>query len=312
MAGLKVSGKRVLHLAFHDEEEAALAYDRAVLHYLGPDAPRNFPRRRSLTPMSSEELRDARRDARKKTTTSRYHGVYWMSDRKRWKAVIYLEGGELSVGDYNDELAAARARDRAFLAVHGPGAEPVNFPREIARGSLTAVAAETIRQELALARKSTCTSKYRGVHYNEAKGLWNVSIGRGTAEPSFVGSFDDEESAAVAYDRVALHLYGANAERNFPELELTPARVTEVRHECWLRFKENTTSQYTGVYWSARERKWKAQLTVASKTYCLGTYDDEIDAADAYDRAALRLRSVEGRLNFPPQSSRGVNAKGRT
>lgn len=57
-------------------------------------------------------------------------------------------------------------------------------------------------------------------------------------------------------------------------------------------------SQYKGV--SLRKTgKWKAQVTFNYKTYHLGTYSSEIDAAKAYDEAAFGFWGEHARLNFP-------------
>lgn len=48
----------------------------------------------------------------------------------------------------------------------------------------------------------------------------------------------------------------------------------------------NNKTGYKGVHWSKRERKYRAQIRVNSKHYDLGTFDNPIDAAKAYDAAA--------------------------
>jgi hypothetical protein len=45
-------------------------------------------------------------------------------------------------------------------------------------------------------------------------------------------------------------------------------------------------SQYKGVGWENRRKKWRARIKVATKEYHLGQFDSEEDAALAYDIAA--------------------------
>lgn len=47
------------------------------------------------------------------------------------------------------------------------------------------------------------------------------------------------------------------------------------------------SSAYKGVYWF--RDKWRAYITVAGKAHFLGGFDSELDAALAYDRAAVEL-----------------------
>ena len=62
------------------------------------------------------------------------------------------------------------------------------------------------------------------------------------------------------------------------------------------------TSQYKGVYMVESEAKWRAAITHMGIKYFIGRYDDERDAALAYDRKALELDPQFKVLNF--ESSR--------
>ena len=57
------------------------------------------------------------------------------------------------------------------------------------------------------------------------------------------------------------------------------------------------TSKYKGVRWREKRRKWVAQITVNEKTIHLGHFDDEIEAAKAYDQAALKYHGDFAWLN---------------
>ncbi len=66
-----------------------------------------------------------------------------------------------------------------------------------------------------------------------------------------------------------------------------------------------TKSQYTGVTEWRRNKAlpWRAQITAGSKSYYLGAFGDETEAAEAYDNAAYYLNNAgcgrQRKLNFP-------------
>lgn len=60
------------------------------------------------------------------------------------------------------------------------------------------------------------------------------------------------------------------------------------------------SSAYKGVSWSKRHSKWKAQICVDGRFFYLGLFDEEEDAALAYDAAALIHHKEFARLNFTP------------
>ena len=67
--------------------------------------------------------------------------------------------------------------------------------------------------------------------------------------------------------------------------------------------RKGSTSKYIGVSWSTREKRWVAQITKDYKTYGIGTFESEIDAATAYDTRAIEIHGEYARLNFPKASN---------
>ena len=61
---------------------------------------------------------------------------------------------------------------------------------------------------------------------------------------------------------------------------------------------KNGTSMYKGVCFHKKANKWRAQIQHNGHKIHLGLYDDEVEAAHAYDRKAIELFSVFAKLNF--------------
>jgi hypothetical protein len=64
-----------------------------------------------------------------------------------------------------------------------------------------------------------------------------------------------------------------------------------------LPVNRRSTSGYKGVTWNKRTKNWRARIVFDGKEIYLGTYQNVIDAAEAYNRAALRLHGEFARIN---------------
>lgn len=59
------------------------------------------------------------------------------------------------------------------------------------------------------------------------------------------------------------------------------------------------SSRYKGVSWDKSRSRWQAKICRNGRHKNLGRYDDEADAARAYDAAAMLHYGEFARLNFP-------------
>ena len=65
--------------------------------------------------------------------------------------------------------------------------------------------------------------------------------------------------------------------------------------------KQKQVSRYVGVQFDGRRRKWRSSIRVAGSTVSLGFFDDEEEAAHAYDARAGELGKP---VNFPTEFQR--------
>ena len=77
-------------------------------------------------------------------------------------------------------------------------------------------------------------------------------------------------------------------------------RVCTNQQNCCNRVSvPDTTSEYKGVSWTKREQKWRAAITDHFRSVHIGYFDNEVDAARAYDAEAIKRFGEFARLNFP-------------
>ena len=179
-------------------------------------------------------------------------------------------------------------------------------------------------RELACRSQRKASSLYRGVvRRNRPRSgrpyYWEASIER-SGKQRALGCYFDEEAAACAYD---------NAARKMGYMRFNFPRHSEIQQEkhgsaaCsrWygdaLKQAEQTvrervsaglpTSVFRGVSWQAHSQRpghsgiWAAKIRcpTTNKLLCLGSFVDEHAAAQAFDKAARRLRGHRAIVNFP-------------
>lgn len=159
---------------------------------------------------------DSKRRQNGKAQSSRFVGVSWCKRDLRWNSYIHHCNKRQHLGNFGDEIEAARAYDAAARLLHGDDAHDLrglNFPSEsevkMANEARALRLAETAKA-MAVSKKS----KFVGVSWTKKKAKWSASLthvdpsGRNTI---YLGSFIDEHDAARAYDRCARRLRGRMA-----------------------------------------------------------------------------------------------------
>lgn len=196
-ASISVDGK-IVHLGtWPSKREAAIAYDRAVLHF-GLARKLNFPAdSRKRGPASPDELQSQGLGG------SRYRerGLAGVRPRGgRFLALAKIGGRQVYGGSWPTAREAAVARDRLVLH-HGLDVE-LNHPQLSRR--LGPASADDLHRVLQAERSPK--SRFRGVAPSERSGgrcVWVASL-YAAGDCWSLGTWPTEREAAIAVDRFAL------------------------------------------------------------------------------------------------------------
>ena len=118
-ATIRIDGKSKSLGYYHDEKEAARVYDEQAA-LLGK--PVNFPLHEGME-QAVKKIKDLSK-VPNVNRPSKYVGVTWSKQEKKWHAQIKINGMTKSLGLYHDEKEAARIYDEQAALV----GKPVNFP----------------------------------------------------------------------------------------------------------------------------------------------------------------------------------------
>jgi hypothetical protein len=131
------------------------------------------------------------------------------------------------------------------------------------------------------------TSKYKGVSWYKKRKKWRVQI-MVDSEYKELGLFYDEISAARCYNYWAKVYFKEFAVLN---------DVEEIEESEWRKneYVPKFYSKYYGVTYDKRGNKWVARTWYDNKRIDVGYFDDELEAARAYDKKVKELKGDKAR-----------------
>ena len=223
----------------------------------------------------------SKRRKRSKSKTG-YIGVVKRSS-ERYGAQIGVDGTMKNLGSYDTAKQAAKVYDKEAIRLGRPFSS-LNYPKKAPVGYTP----------VQKALSSNNTVGYRGVSQRREKngGKFRASI-TNNGKSENIGTYDTAKEAAIAFDRAILKANKSTALLNFPDM------VHNLDVEPKNKNIKRSSTGYRGVQKLASGR-FTSRISIAtSKSANIGTFDTAIQAALAYDQAAIKKGFKKSRLNFP-------------
>lgn len=222
---------------------------------------------------------------RLKNKTGNYKGVFWTTEKAKWRAALKHDYKEVFLGYFDTELEGAKVYNDYALYLNKT--KNTNYSlNDILNYTTTP---RDIIAENATKVNNSKTSLYNGVCYDTRRNYYAVSI-KYKGKSYHLGHSNDQLECAKLYNQQALYFnntYNTNYVLNDILNYITlPINV----HERLLKNKiSSKTSKYYGVTFSKQTQKYKALLVHNKKQIHLGTFSNELDAAEAYNERASEL-----------------------
>ena len=221
----------------------------------------------------------SKRKKRRSKSKTGFFGVVKQLNGK-YRAEIYIDRKTKNLGaSFDTAEQAAKAVDREAIKLRRL-VSSLNFPNNAPVGY-------TPKQK---ALPSNNTVGYRGVYKKAKKFAARMVIG---GKLTYLGTHETAKDAAVAYDRFVLKANLSTSFLNFPDM------VHNLDVEPKRKKYTGSSSGYRGVSKVKRSGKFTARTSTNGKTNFIGTFETAIQAALAYDQAAIKKGVPKSRLNFP-------------
>ncbi|KAK1742624.1 AP2/ERF family transcription factor, partial [Skeletonema marinoi] len=337
-AQITVEGKPCQIGSYGNEEEAAVDYARALFKCKGQGALEKARKLNSfvvdLTGVPPKSL-ITKCAGRMREGASKYSGVTFIKETKKWHSRIVVDGKNQCIGYYDTEEEAAVDYARAVFKYKGgvyqqsllvdltaavdyarvlckyKGQDALDKARVIQNTFIVDLA--DVPPQLPIPKSAgqikDGSSKYAGVNFNKQMKKWQARINI-EGKQIFIGTYENEEEAAVDYARAVFKyrgpetlekLFKHNKRRVHQKLDLSDVPPQPPIPKRAGQIKEGA-SQYSGIYFNKHTKKWQARICIEGKHRYVGSYENEEEAAVDYARAVFKYKDKGGQKAICPDN----------
>jgi len=223
-----------------------------------------------------------------------YKGVCWEETKQKWSCKLKKDYKTHFLGYFDSELDAAKSYNDYAVYINQTEEsiyalndieDYVPVPRDIPTETKVKIL-------------ENVTSKYQGVSYDSTRKYYVVSIKYNKKSYS-LGNNGNELECAKIYNQQALY-FNENNNTNYV-LNDIPDYITipkDIYQEIQDKKMESKSSKYHGVTLSKKNGKYRAVLVHNKKQIHIGFFENELDAAEAYNKQANELNEKNEKLIY--------------
>ena len=223
---------------------------------------------------------------------SRFRGVVWHKSNCKWEARIYESGKQRFLGYFPDEDTAALAYDDYAVSAMGSAARvKLNFPERYAHVELPPPP-----------HPVTTGAAAKHHHHPQQQQQQQQSPGpaaRATAITTTTAQQQQPQQHKSSSGAIPLNTTTTNISNRRGGGGNGGTNTTTTTHKRVQPVKGS--SRFRGVSWNSNTSKWRAQVWRGAEVHHVGYFEQEEDAAHAYDEAVVRIRGPGAPVNYPSE-----------
>ena len=135
-------------------------------------------------------------------------------------------------------------------------------------------------------KKKNKTSKYIGVYKAKVNFVCEIAFNR----KKYKKTFNSEIKAAIAYDKMALYLYGLESNINFSSKKQKWINQNLAKT---VKIFIQTPKEKKNIYFDKKRKKWYARISINRKTIFLGRFNSKEEAEEAKLKKLILMKNEQ-------------------
>ena len=219
-----------------------------------------------------------------------YKGVCWEEEKQKWSCRLKKDYKTHFLGYYSTELDAAKSYNDYALYLNQT--DESMYTLNNIDGYLPVPRDIPTETKVKILENKSC--KFTGVTFVKSRNHYRSCI-KLNGKSLQLGCFNNELDAAKSYNQQALYF---NEQNNTNYVLNDIKDYITIPIDIYSNKVTTKSSKYYGVTLNKQTNKYKALLVYNKKQIYIGTFINELDAAEAYNKKANELNEKNDKLIY--------------